>query len=283
MGNEVVFPSPTLAFTGIGCCCLISLIILFDYYFYIVKNQFAMTKTRAFYYFMAISFIGVETATNGLFYGTPNVSCLIFLGQRSGECMMPLIVLFSFFIWTYDFFLFRTYGTNASGLINHTWQSIISCVAGVFLIVQIAFVSAVIQYNTPYDCTPENPHLSPLYYTTYTVTIIEMILFVIFIVVYFVFFILRHKNFKVSFKTAEGKQYIIFFVRFAVATIILLVSLLLKIVAFLVTNEYASIEKQIFTNQVPLVIQFVAQTILTFNTAGFVEQTPNYDNLNSSF
>ncbi|KAL7718353.1 THH1/TOM1/TOM3 domain-containing protein [Entamoeba marina] len=206
---------------------------------------------------------------------------MIFFEQRFADCITPLIILCAYYVWTYDFFTFRMYGLKASGLLHYKFQSIIIGICIVMMLTQIIIVILIINYNSPFNCSFDNPHRSPLYNYTFIINLSEMLLVISYIIAYLSYFFLTHKDFRFSFKSADGKQYVVFFIRFIFATIILVVSFFTRVLAFTINNQKDSIIKEIFIHQVPYLIQFFGQFLLTLNTSQWFSKS-GYNNISTS-
>ena len=151
--NETIFPSPTITYVGIAFDSSILICIFIEFIYNYLFNRGKITKTRALYYSCSVAFLSIDFVSSSLYYNSPEYSCLMYLCQRSAECLMPILLLLSYFVWNYDFIMYRAYGMDIEGLLKRKWQFIPVIICFVILIIQIVTICIVMDYHSPYDCT----------------------------------------------------------------------------------------------------------------------------------
>ena len=153
MGHDTIFPSSTISYTGIAIDSAILICIFIEFVYNYLFNRGKITKTRALYYSCSILFLSADFISSSLYLNSPEFSCFLFICQRTGECLMPILLLLSYFVWNYDFIMFRAYGMNIEGLLKRKWQMIAVLVCFIILIIQIIVNGIVVDYHHPHDCT----------------------------------------------------------------------------------------------------------------------------------
>ncbi|ELP85109.1 hypothetical protein EIN_080810 [Entamoeba invadens IP1] len=221
------------------------------------------SKTFCFYVMSEVIFLVLQTCCFCQYKGSTS-SCVVFLFQRLCDVLHVLTLFQSYFVWANGYFMNVTYG------VKNAWNSLKFpyVMFGLYIIYFIYIITlTVIFMLLSGDCTSVvyDTLFLIIRYSNFSLNII-VIFTLIGLLAWFVHY---NKRVAITRQTILWKVYLMFLTTFGIATLIMVLILLFKLVIATVVGfanvELPTLWYKICVHHIPDTLQTIAELILVLN------------------